>query len=84
MKVWGFGLHVTEVNVLCTGELVLVENVVLGCGAVEPCWALGFDKDAAGGVDVNLGIEVWRLVEVMVGDPGPDVFKVAGRFGREV
>lgn len=84
MKVRGFGLHVTEVNVLCTGELVLVENVVLGCGAVEPCWALGFDKDAAGGVYVNLGIDVWRLVEVMVGDPGPDVFKVAGRFGREV
>lgn len=84
MEVWSFGLHVAKINVLCGRELVLVENVVLRCGAVEPCWALGFDEDASGGVDVYARIDRWRLVEVMVGDPGPDVFKVARRFRREV
>ena len=63
MEVWSFGLHVAKVNVLCRGDLVLVENVVLGCGAVELCWALGFGEDASGGVDVYVRVDGWRLVE---------------------
>lgn len=67
-----------KVNIFCTGELILVENVMLRRSAVEPCWALGFDQNTAGGVDVYGGVDVWELVEVMIGDPGPDVFKIAG------
>lgn len=44
---------------LCAVEFVLAEKAVLGCGAAEPCWALGFYKDAAGGVEVKPKIDVW-------------------------
>lgn len=78
LKVWRFSPHVAEVNILYAGELVLVENILFGCGTVEPCWALRFDKNAAGKVDVNLGINVCWLIEVMVGNPGPDIFDNLG------
>lgn len=82
LEVWSLGLNHAHKEVSCVVCLVLVEHAVLGCSSVEPGWALGFDEDATGDVDVDLGL--CGDVEIVVSDPGPDVFHVRGGGGGQV
>ena len=80
LVVRGFCLDLPEVDVGGVEELVLVDGVVLGCGPGEPDGPVeGFEKEAAAGVDCDLG--EGRVVDVVVGGPEPVVFEVEARGG---
>ncbi len=52
-------------DVLGVGELILVEDIVLRLGSVEPGWSIGgLDKDSAPGVDgdLRLGQAIVQIV----------------------
>ena len=74
LVVWGLGLDEAHVDVLSVGDLVVVQLVVFGGGAVHPDWALALDEGAAAVVDVDL--VVVGQVEFVVGGPHPGVVDV--------
>lgn len=49
-----FGLDYAHVDLFGVGDLVVVEDVVLEGGTVQPDWALTLDQDAASVVEINL------------------------------
>ena len=68
-------------HILGLVQLILVEDSVLGPGAVEPRRLLGFDQHATGAEDADLrlggvGLAVKHVVIVVVGNPGPNILKV--------
>ena len=50
--------------------------------SIHPYWALRLDEETPPVVDIDLA--VIREVELMVRDPIPDVFEVAGARSRDV
>lgn len=51
--------------------------------AIQPSWPiLGFKQEASGNGNCDHGI--FRIIEVMIGNPTPDIFKIAIGFGCNV
>ena len=82
LHVWRFGLDDTRVDILRVGKLKVVELAVLGARAIHPDGSLRFDEDAPSIVNVDL--VVIGEVKLVVRDPEPVIFEVAGRFGGDV
>lgn len=74
LEVWRFGLDHAHVEILGLGHLILVENVVLRGGAVQPRWALALHQNASSGVNIDLFLGC--CIKVMVGGPRPDILKI--------
>lgn len=82
LEVRRLGLDHSHKEVGRIDGLVLVEDAVLGSGSIEPCWETGLDENTTGDVDVDLGLG--RDIEIVVGNPGPDVLHVGAGLRSEM
>lgn len=75
LKVRSLSLEMSDVNVLCLGNLVVVKDTVLTGSSPHPNWAwVGLNEDTTAVIDVDLAVVL--EVELVVGNPEPTVLDV--------
>ena len=73
----------THVDVGGVGDLIVVQNTVLGASTVHPDWSLlGLDENTTTVEDVDL--VVISHIELVVRDPEPIVFEIGCRLGSNM
>lgn len=77
LEIWSLGLNSPHVDIVCIGDLIVVQLAVLGAGTVQPDRTLlGLDQDTATVEDVEL--VVVATVELVIGNPEPVVLQIDG------
>lgn len=75
LEVWRLSLEMSDVNVLCLGNLVVVKDRVLTGSSPHPNWAwVGLNEDTTAVVDVDLAVVL--EIELVVGNPEPAVLNI--------